>query len=83
MRDDDVTNAALDAKAIPLAERLRPRVMADFVGQEALSALDEASLKTGSLILWGRPVQVKPPLPILSVIRQVIILVLSAVRWCR
>ena len=55
MRDDDVVNTALDAKAIPLAERLRPRVMADFVGQEALLALDEASLKTGSLILWGPP----------------------------
>ena len=55
MRDDDVTKAALKAKAIPLAERLRPRVMADFVGQQALLALDEASLKTGSLILWGPP----------------------------
>ena len=55
MRDDDVVNTALEAKAIPLAERLRPRVMADFVGQEALLALDEASLKTGSLILWGPP----------------------------
>ena len=42
-------------QSIPLAERLRPRNLDDFFGQSALSALDEASLRTGSLILWGPP----------------------------
>ena len=55
MRDDKPTNQSQNIRAIPLAERLRPRAMEDFVGQEALLALDEASLKTGSLILWGPP----------------------------
>ena len=40
---------------IPLAERLRPQSLDEFVGQDALQSLDEASLKTGSLILWGPP----------------------------
>ncbi|MGC6531351.1 MAG: replication-associated recombination protein A [Candidatus Puniceispirillaceae bacterium] len=40
---------------VPLAERLRPQSLDDFVGQQALLALDEASLRTGSLILWGPP----------------------------
>ena len=40
---------------MPLAERLRPQTLSDFVGQAALLSLDEASLKTGSLILWGPP----------------------------
>ncbi|MGC6516535.1 MAG: replication-associated recombination protein A [Candidatus Puniceispirillaceae bacterium] len=43
------------SNAIPLAERLRPKTLKDFVGQSSLSSLDEASLKTGSLILWGPP----------------------------
>lgn len=42
-------------KAIPLAERLRPQSIDAFVGQPALLSLDEASLQTGSLILWGPP----------------------------
>ena len=42
-------------QSIPLAERLRPRHLDDFVGQPALHALDDASLQTGSLILWGPP----------------------------
>ena len=42
-------------KAVPLAERLRPQTIEDFVGQPALLSLDDASLKTGSLILWGPP----------------------------
>ena len=42
-------------QAIPLAERLRPQTIEDFVGQPALLSLDDASLKTGSLILWGPP----------------------------
>ena len=42
-------------QAIPLAERLRPQKIEDFVGQPALLSLDDASLKTGSLILWGPP----------------------------
>lgn len=41
--------------AIPLAERLRPQSLDEFVGQTALQSLDEASLMTGSLILWGPP----------------------------
>ena len=41
--------------AIPLAEKLRPQDLDAFYGQEALHALDEASLQTGSLILWGPP----------------------------
>ena len=41
--------------AIPLAERLRPQRLDEFVGQAALQSLDEASLMTGSLILWGPP----------------------------
>ena len=41
--------------AIPLAERLRPQNLDDFFGQQALRSLDEASLRTGSLILWGPP----------------------------
>ena len=41
--------------AIPLAERLRPQTLDDFFGQQALRSLDEASLRTGSLILWGPP----------------------------
>ena len=43
------------SRAIPLAERLRPRSLDAFFGQAALAALDEASLRTGSLILWGPP----------------------------
>ena len=42
-------------QTIPLAERLRPQTLDAFVGQEALLSLDEASLMTGSLILWGPP----------------------------
>ncbi len=41
--------------AVPLAERLRPRTLDAFFGQQALLALDEASIRTGSLILWGPP----------------------------
>ena len=40
---------------MPLAERMRPQNLSDFVGQKALLSLDNASLKTGSLILWGPP----------------------------
>lgn len=47
---DDVSQ-----QAIPLAERLRPQSLDEFFGQPALSSLDEASLTTGSLILWGPP----------------------------
>ena len=46
---------SLPDHAIPLAERLRPRQLDAFFGQQALLALDEASLRTGSLILWGPP----------------------------
>ena len=42
-------------QSIPLAERLRPQTLDEFVGQEALQSLDKASLMTGSLILWGPP----------------------------
>ena len=46
---------SLDNQSIPLAERLRPQSLDEFVGQEALQSLDKASLMTGSLILWGPP----------------------------
>ena len=46
---------SFDNQSIPLAERLRPQTLDEFVGQEALQSLDKASLMTGSLILWGPP----------------------------
>ena len=42
-------------EGVPLAERLRPQRLDEFVGQPALLSLDDASLQTGSLILWGPP----------------------------
>ena len=51
---DGLFNDTKDA-AIPLAEKLRPQSLDAFFGQEALRALDEVSLRTGSLILWGPP----------------------------
>lgn len=41
--------------SIPLAERLRPQSLSDFFGQPALQKLDNASLQTGSFVLWGPP----------------------------
>ena len=46
---------SFDNQSIPLAERLRPQTLDEFVGQKALQSLDKASLMTGSLILWGPP----------------------------
>src|SRR4051794_41861835 len=53
--------AAKDRRGQPLAERMRPRTLAEFVGQEQLlgpgkllrRALDARALP--SLILWGPP----------------------------
>ncbi len=58
--DDDPAPAAAAAPA-PLAERMRPRTLDEFVGQEALvgrgrplrRAIDEDRLQ--SIILWGPP----------------------------
>lgn len=55
-----VSDAALTASA-PLAEKLRPRVLSDFVGQEhligdgslLLSLVESRAI--GSMILWGPP----------------------------
>ena len=47
--------------AIPLAERLRPKILADLVGQEHLSSPDSVLQKAitkgkvPSMILWGPP----------------------------
>src|SRR3954447_17827197 len=58
--DDEPTASAASAPA-PLAERMRPRTLDEFVGQEALvgpgrplrRAIDEDRLQ--SIILWGPP----------------------------
>src|SRR3954454_10526519 len=58
--DDEPAPAAANAPA-PLAERMRPRTLDEFVGQEALvgpgrplrRAIDEDRLQ--SIILWGPP----------------------------
>ncbi|HEX8143670.1 MAG TPA: replication-associated recombination protein A [Pyrinomonadaceae bacterium] len=56
------TPAALDAAARPLAERMRPRYLEEFVGQthlvgegRVLRRLIEGSGALPSLILWGAP----------------------------
>jgi putative ATPase len=58
--DDPDAPAAIDASS-PLAERMRPRTLDEFVGQEALTApgrpLREAIMhdRLQSIILWGPP----------------------------
>ncbi|MEZ5709245.1 MAG: replication-associated recombination protein A [Blastomonas sp.] len=59
---DDVTPARTGAEAdAPLADRLRPRTLADVVGQEHLTGPDGAigrmvaAGKLSSMILWGPP----------------------------
>ena len=49
------------ASAAPLAERLRPQSLDQFIGQPHLTSLDSALMgllhrrSTGSIILWGPP----------------------------
>jgi replication-associated recombination protein RarA len=57
----DTTSTHTLAESAPLAERLRPRTLADFVGQEHLTGDDSLLLSIveskaiGSMILWGPP----------------------------
>ena len=59
--DDDETTAARVDAAAPLAERMRPRTLDEYVGQDALiapgrplrNAIDQDRLQ--SVILWGPP----------------------------
>jgi putative ATPase len=59
--DDDVPAVKPPAAAAPLAERMRPRTLDEFVGQDALigpgrplrTAIDQDRLQ--SIILWGPP----------------------------
>ena len=59
--DDDETTAARADTAAPLAERMRPRTLDEYVGQDALiapgrplrNAIDQDRLQ--SVILWGPP----------------------------
>ncbi len=59
--DDDPPPAPATDKSAPLAERMRPRTLDEFVGQEALiapgrplrEAIDHDRLR--SIILWGPP----------------------------
>ena len=59
--DDEPSNAATGSAPAPLAERMRPRTLDEFVGQEALigpgrplrRAIEEDRLQ--SIILWGPP----------------------------
>ncbi|WBO21674.1 replication-associated recombination protein A [Sphingomonas abietis] len=57
----DAPDAALPAKAAPLADRLRPRTLAEVVGQEHLTGPEGAigrmvtASRLSSMILWGPP----------------------------
>ena len=59
--DDEPSTAPASSAPAPLAERMRPRTLDEFVGQEALigpgrplrRAIDEDRLQ--SIILWGPP----------------------------
>jgi putative ATPase len=60
--DDQLTiGASLPAAHLPLAERMRPRVLEDVVGQPQLTAADSplrVALASGvphSMVLWGPP----------------------------
>lgn len=59
--EPSTSTAASSSASAPLAERLRPRAIADLVGQEAALSIDSplgrmlASGKLGSVILWGPP----------------------------
>ncbi|MBX3465183.1 MAG: replication-associated recombination protein A [Planctomycetes bacterium] len=58
--DDLPPPAATNAPLPPLAERLRPRTLAEFLGQDAVAegrSLRQAieSGRAGSLLLWGPP----------------------------
>ncbi|MGN6121836.1 MAG: AAA family ATPase, partial [Sphingomonas oligoaromativorans] len=58
---DTTAPAALPAEAAPLADHLRPRTLADVVGQEHLTGPDGAigrmvaAGRLSSMILWGPP----------------------------
>jgi putative ATPase len=57
----DAPDAALPAEAAPLADRLRPRTLAEVVGQEHLTGPEGAigrmvaAGRLSSMILWGPP----------------------------
>lgn len=59
--DPDYATAPIDLRQPPLAERMRPRTLEEFVGQEHLLAPGKAlrvqleSDDTNSMILWGPP----------------------------
>ena len=58
---DTVSQAAVPAEAAPLADRLRPRTLAEVVGQEHLTGPEGAigrmvaAGRLSSMILWGPP----------------------------